>query len=344
MFRPRAGSPVLTFLVLIGAAVITVVTPNLLYSVISLGAVGFLLAIVYLFLAAPDIAIVQIGVEVVSLVILIRATLGRESVKASIERPSMAVAFAVGMVAVIGLFGLTDASVAEAVQIAIAGDNRIQITLDDEDVDLLRVILTEQRQNFLPLRVIKDRLETGEIDPDRSTLVNRAIQGRYNLGSTFKPFTAFAALDTGLLGVNDYYLDQGTYRMESVEEDRCGQPGPARADRATETAGGSRRRPGWGPGAGVGSGERCGYRCRDIHAEEDVGQALHGLAGGLVAYPLQFRCVFLLQLIQCGRGLCLLLLACLRDRHVDVKIPHTGHLLQGTPVIEAVEAGQCQLA
>jgi DNA-binding transcriptional MerR regulator len=35
----------------------------------------------------------------------------------------------------------------------------------DDDVDLLRVILTEQRQNFLPLRVIKNRLETGEIDP-----------------------------------------------------------------------------------------------------------------------------------------------------------------------------------
>ena len=35
------------------AAVITVATPNLLYSVISLGAVGFLLAIVFLFLAAP---------------------------------------------------------------------------------------------------------------------------------------------------------------------------------------------------------------------------------------------------------------------------------------------------
>ena len=37
---------------------------------------------------------------------------------------------------IIGLFGMTDAQVAEAVQIAIAGDNRIQITLDDEDVDL----------------------------------------------------------------------------------------------------------------------------------------------------------------------------------------------------------------
>lgn len=64
--------------------------------------------------------------------------------------------------------------------------------------------------------------ENGDpIDPDESILVNRAIQGRYNLGSTFKPFTAFAALDTGLMGVNDYYVDEGSYRMESVGEDRC---------------------------------------------------------------------------------------------------------------------------
>ena len=64
--------------------------------------------------------------------------------------------------------------------------------------------------------------ENGDpIDPDESILVNRAIQGRYNLGSTFKPFTAFAALDTGLLSVNDYYVDQGSYRMESVDADRC---------------------------------------------------------------------------------------------------------------------------
>ncbi len=59
------------------------------------------------------------------------------------------------------------------------------------------------------------------IDPDESILVNRAIQGRYNLGSTFKPFTAFAALDSGLLTPNDYYRDEGSYRMESVEDDSC---------------------------------------------------------------------------------------------------------------------------
>ncbi|TWT95806.1 Multidrug resistance protein MdtC [Botrimarina colliarenosi] len=46
---------------------------------------------------------------------------------------------------IIGLFGMTDAMVAEAVQIAIAGDNRIQITLDDEDVDL-RIQLAPEHQ------------------------------------------------------------------------------------------------------------------------------------------------------------------------------------------------------
>lgn len=64
--------------------------------------------------------------------------------------------------------------------------------------------------------------ENGDpIDPDESILVNRAIQGRYNLGSTFKPFPAYAALTTGLLSVEDYYVDQGSYRMTSVDEDRC---------------------------------------------------------------------------------------------------------------------------
>jgi DNA-binding transcriptional MerR regulator len=33
------------------------------------------------------------------------------------------------------------------------------------DVELLRVILREQRENYLPLRVIKDRIDSGVIDP-----------------------------------------------------------------------------------------------------------------------------------------------------------------------------------
>jgi len=46
----------------------------------------------------------------------------------------------------------------------------------DNDVDLLRVILREQRENFLPLRVIRDRLESGAIeDPTGPTTPPRGI-------------------------------------------------------------------------------------------------------------------------------------------------------------------------
>ncbi len=39
----------------------------------------------------------------------------------------------------------------------------------DDDVELLRVILREQREKFLPLRVIKDRIVSGEIDTSDAT-------------------------------------------------------------------------------------------------------------------------------------------------------------------------------
>jgi penicillin-binding protein 2 len=58
-------------------------------------------------------------------------------------------------------------------------------------------------------------------DPDRSILVNRAVQGRYNMGSTFKPFTAYAALNTGLISSVELFNDVGEYRMHSVDQDRC---------------------------------------------------------------------------------------------------------------------------
>ncbi len=66
----------LTFMVL--GAVIAVETRTLISSVISLGVVGMGVSIAFLLLAAPDLAIVQIAVEVLSLIFLIRATIGRE--------------------------------------------------------------------------------------------------------------------------------------------------------------------------------------------------------------------------------------------------------------------------
>ncbi|MBN1697746.1 MAG: DUF4040 domain-containing protein [Spirochaetales bacterium] len=59
-------------------ALIAVETKNLLSAVISLGVVGFGLSIAFLFLGAPDLAIIQIPVEVILLILLIRATIGRD--------------------------------------------------------------------------------------------------------------------------------------------------------------------------------------------------------------------------------------------------------------------------
>ncbi len=46
----------------------------------------------------------------------------------------------------------------------------------DADIERLRVILREQRENYLPLRVIRDRLETGEIDDSGSMPLPRGLR------------------------------------------------------------------------------------------------------------------------------------------------------------------------
>ena len=60
------------------AAIIAVETKDLLGSVICVGAIGFGGSLMFLFLRAPDIAMTQIVVEVLGLIILIRATISRD--------------------------------------------------------------------------------------------------------------------------------------------------------------------------------------------------------------------------------------------------------------------------
>ncbi|MEN3013705.1 MAG: hydrogen gas-evolving membrane-bound hydrogenase subunit E [Endomicrobiia bacterium] len=67
----------LIFLMII-AAIISLEIKDLLSSVVSLGAVGLILTLLFLLLQAPDVAIVQFVVEILSLVILIRATVVRD--------------------------------------------------------------------------------------------------------------------------------------------------------------------------------------------------------------------------------------------------------------------------
>jgi len=65
---------ILLIFMIIGS-IIAIETKSLLSSVISVGVVGFSLSIAFLMLGAPDIAITQMVVEVLILVVLIRATI-----------------------------------------------------------------------------------------------------------------------------------------------------------------------------------------------------------------------------------------------------------------------------
>lgn len=52
-------------------------------------------------------------------------------------------------------------------------------------------------------------------------LCNRAIQGQYAPGSTFKLFTALGALRTGLIAPNTTFVDEGSYRLRSCRGEKC---------------------------------------------------------------------------------------------------------------------------
>ena len=64
-----------------------------------------------------------------------------------------------------------------------------------------------------------------KLDPDLSILVNRAVSGNYNLGSTIKPFVAWAALHSGLIDKDFKFKDEGTYQLFSIEEPDCQHKG-----------------------------------------------------------------------------------------------------------------------
>ncbi|KPK98078.1 MAG: hypothetical protein AMJ95_05980 [Omnitrophica WOR_2 bacterium SM23_72] len=68
----------LLLLFMVFAAVVAVEIEDLLSSVIAVGAVGLGLSLAFLILKAPDLAITQLVVEILCLIILIRATIHRD--------------------------------------------------------------------------------------------------------------------------------------------------------------------------------------------------------------------------------------------------------------------------
>jgi len=94
----------LVFMVI--AAIIAVETKDLLSSVICVGAIGVGGSIMFLFLRAPDIAITQIVVEVLGLIIMIRATISRDLTFISGDREFFGTVVSVVIIFVIFLAGI----------------------------------------------------------------------------------------------------------------------------------------------------------------------------------------------------------------------------------------------
>ncbi|MFA5389230.1 MAG: hydrogen gas-evolving membrane-bound hydrogenase subunit E [Candidatus Omnitrophota bacterium] len=63
---------------MIFAAVMAIETKDLFSSIIAMGSVGFALCLAFLVLKAPDLAITQLVVELLCLIILIRATINKD--------------------------------------------------------------------------------------------------------------------------------------------------------------------------------------------------------------------------------------------------------------------------
>ena len=75
---------------MIVGAIVAIETRNLLSSVISVGVIGFTLGIIFLMIGAPDIAITQMVVEVLVLIVLIRATISIDNTMIDEHRDTFA--------------------------------------------------------------------------------------------------------------------------------------------------------------------------------------------------------------------------------------------------------------
>lgn len=65
----------LLLLLMVFGAIIALEVKDLLSAVVAVGTVGLILSLVFLLLQAPDVAITQLGVEIIAVILLIRATL-----------------------------------------------------------------------------------------------------------------------------------------------------------------------------------------------------------------------------------------------------------------------------
>ncbi|MFH1046222.1 MAG: hydrogen gas-evolving membrane-bound hydrogenase subunit E [Candidatus Omnitrophota bacterium] len=94
----------LLLLFMIAGAIVAVEVEDLLSSVIAVGAVGLGLSIAFLLLKAPDLAITQLVVEILALIILIRATIKKDLPFSTSGRWFLNTAITIGFIAAFLIF------------------------------------------------------------------------------------------------------------------------------------------------------------------------------------------------------------------------------------------------
>lgn len=97
---------VVLILMILGA-VVALEVPDILSSVVTLGAVGLGLCFAFLILKAPDVAITQLVVEIVSLIMLIRATLGKDTPRVPRHGRIFPTAMGIGFGVIVMLVAIT---------------------------------------------------------------------------------------------------------------------------------------------------------------------------------------------------------------------------------------------
>ena len=89
---------------MIVAAITAVMTADLLSAVISMGALGFAASIAFIMMKAPDVGIVMVIVEVLALILYIRATIGMGVKTVSGTRDAFGAAVGVVLIVLLGVF------------------------------------------------------------------------------------------------------------------------------------------------------------------------------------------------------------------------------------------------
>ncbi len=94
------------FIFMITAAIIAVMTTDLLSAVISIGALGFAASVAFVMMKAPDVGIVMPIVEVLALILYIRATIRKDVKSIFGTRDVFGAVVAVVLIVLLGVFAV----------------------------------------------------------------------------------------------------------------------------------------------------------------------------------------------------------------------------------------------